>query len=71
VGGNTITETPTKGNIGGAVSMSNSMVGGQGILQANQNTGANALQQNSVALTSTGNGSGLSGFSPAITGAVH
>ena len=71
VGGNTITETPTKGNIGGAVSMSNSMVGGQGILQAAQNTGANALQQNSVALTSTGNGSGLSGFSPAMTGAIH
>jgi hypothetical protein len=45
--------------------MSNSMVGSQGILQASQNTGANALQQNSVALTSTGNGSGLSGFTTA------
>jgi hypothetical protein len=38
-----------------------SSVVGQGILQANQNTGANAVQQNSVALTSTG------GFSPAVT----
>lgn len=49
------------GNVLMAYSMS-----GQGILQANQNTGANAVQQNSVALTSTvgGNGGGLSGFSP-------
>jgi len=49
----------------GAVTMMNAM-GGQGILQANQNTGANSVQQNSVALTSTvgGNGGGLSGFSP-------
>jgi hypothetical protein len=48
--------------------MSNSM-GGQGILQANQNTGPNAVQQNSVALTSMvgGNGGGLSGFSPNTT----
>ncbi len=37
----------------GNVDMSYSM-GGQGILQANQNTGANATQQNSVALTSYG-----------------
>jgi hypothetical protein len=66
--GNTITQTPAKGSVGGAVSMSNSMVGGQGILQANQNTGANAVQQNSVALTSTGNGGALSGF---ITSPVH
>ena len=46
----------------------NSM-GGQGILQANQNTGANAVQQNSVALTSTvgGNGGGFTGFSPSTT----
>jgi hypothetical protein len=64
--GNTIRETPTKASVGGAVSMSNS-VSGQGILQANQNTGANAVQQNSVALTSTGNGSGLSGLSPTAT----
>lgn len=44
-------------------------MGGQGILQANLNTGANAVQQNSVALTSTvgGNGGGLSGFSPSGT----
>ena len=58
----------------GTVSMDHSM-GGQGILQANQNTGANSVQQNSVALTSTvgGNGGGLSGFSPnnTITAAVH
>jgi hypothetical protein len=38
-----------------------SAVAGQGILQANQNTGANAVQQSSVALTSTG------GFSPTVT----
>ena len=39
---------------------------GQGILQANQNTGAAAVQGNSVALTSMvgGNGGGLVGFSP-------
>ena len=49
----------------GNVVMDHSM-GGQGILQANQNTGANAVQQNSVALTSWvgNNGGGLSGFSP-------
>ena len=49
----------------GTVKMHNSM-GGQGILQANLNTGANAVQQNSVALTSMvgGNGGGLAGFSP-------
>ena len=69
--GNTITETPTKGSVGGAVSMSNSMVGGQGILQANQNTGANAVQQNSVALTSTAGAGGLSGFSSGTTAPVH
>ncbi len=51
----------------GNVRMSYSM-GGQGILQANQNTGANAVQQNSVALTSSvgGNGGGLNGFSPSV-----
>jgi hypothetical protein len=44
-------------------------MGGQGILQANQNTGPASVQQNSVALTSTvgGNGGGLSGFSPTDT----
>ena len=70
--GNTITETPTKASTGGAVSMSYSM-SGQGILQANQNTGANAVQQNSVALTSTaiGNGGSLSGFSSTFTAPVH
>ena len=52
--------------------MSYSM-GGQGILQANLNTGAGAAQQNSVALTSTvgGSGGGLSGFSPTVTGPLH
>ena len=47
----------------------NHSMGGQGILQAAQNTGANAVQQNAVALTSTvgGNGGGLSGFSPTVT----
>jgi hypothetical protein len=68
--GNTITDTPTKASVGGAVSMSNSM-SGQGILQANQNTGANAVQQNSVALTSTGNGGVLSGLTPTITGSFR
>jgi hypothetical protein len=66
VTGNIVTETPTKASVGGAVSMTNSM-NGQGILQASQNTGANAVQQNSMALNSTGNGGLLSGFSPAMT----
>ena len=54
-----------QGGYSGDVSMTYSM-GGQGILQANQNTGAGAVQGNSVALTSVvgGNGGGLSGFSP-------
>jgi hypothetical protein len=53
----------------GSVTMSNSM-GGQGILQANLNTGAAAVQQNSIAFTSMvgGNGGGLSGFAPGSTG---
>ena len=53
------------GGYSGSVSMSYSM-GGQGILQAAQNTGAGSVQQNSVALTSSvgGNGGGLNGFSP-------
>ena len=71
VTGNTVLDTPTKASVGGAVSMSNSMVGAQGILQATQNTGANAVQQNSVALTSTGNGGALSGLSPTVTGPVR
>jgi hypothetical protein len=52
--------------------MINSM-GGQGILQANQNTGANAVQQYSVTFLSTvgGNGGGLTGFSPALTAPVR
>ena len=56
----------------GNVDMTYSM-GGQGILQANQNTGANATQQNSVALTSTvgGAGGGLSGFSPTTPTTTH
>jgi hypothetical protein len=49
----------------GSVNMNNAM-GGQGILQANQNTGANAVQQNAVALTSTvgHDGGALNGFNP-------
>jgi hypothetical protein len=69
--GNTITETPTKGSVGGAVSMSNSMVGGQGVLQATQNTGANAVQQNSVALTATVSGGGLNGLSSTGTASIR
>jgi hypothetical protein len=65
VSGNIITEPPTKISVGSAVTMSYS-VSGQGILQASQNTGANAVQQNSVAVTSTGNGGVLSGFSPTM-----
>jgi hypothetical protein len=65
VGGNIITEPPTTTRVGSAVTMSYS-VSGQGILQATQNTGANAVQQNSVAVTSTGNGGVLSGFSPTM-----
>jgi hypothetical protein len=64
--GNTIAETPTNASVGGAVSMSFSMNGG-GILQANQNTGANAVQQNSMTFTSVGNGGVLSGLSPTST----
>ena len=46
-------------------------MGGQGILQANQNTGANATQRLPVALTSMvgggSSGGGLNGFSPTNT----
>jgi hypothetical protein len=45
--------------VGGAVGMAPYSMNGQGVLQANANTGANAVQQNSVALTF--------GFIPAIT----
>jgi hypothetical protein len=53
----------------GAVAMTNSM-GGQGILQASQNTGANAVQQQAVTLNSAvgGNGGGLNGFTQPVTG---
>jgi hypothetical protein len=53
----------------GAVAMTNSL-GGQGILQATQNTGANAVQQQAVTLNSAvgGNGGGLSGFGQPVTG---
>jgi hypothetical protein len=66
--GNKIQQYGGTAGYNGSVSMTNSM-GGQGILQASQNTGSNAVQQNSVALTSTvgGNGGGLSGFSPSYT----
>jgi len=67
---NKVQQSGVGGGYNGSVTMAYSM-GGQGILQASQNTGANAVQQNSVALTSTvgGNGGGLSGFSP--TAAIH
>jgi hypothetical protein len=69
--GNRVKQVAADASGSGTVTMSYSM-GGQGILQANQNTGANSVQQNSVALTSTvgGNGGGLSGFSPTNT-VVH
>ena len=65
---NRVKQVATDASASGTVTMTNAM-GGQGILQADQNTGANAVQQNSVALTSTvgGNGGGLSGFSPTNT----
>jgi hypothetical protein len=53
----------------GPVAMTNAM-GGQGILQASQNTGANAVQQQAVTLNSAvgGNGGGLSGFGQSVAG---
>jgi hypothetical protein len=65
VTGNQISQKTAQASGSGAVSMTSSVVG-QGILQANQNTGANAVQQNSVALTSAVgiNGGSLSGFAP-------
>jgi hypothetical protein len=62
VSGNITTQTPTKAAADSAVTMTSAM-NGTGILQASQNTGANAVQQNSVALTSTVGGA-LSTFSP-------
>ncbi|MBV8937642.1 MAG: hypothetical protein JO095_17810 [Alphaproteobacteria bacterium] len=66
---NRVKQIAADASASGSVTMTNAM-GGQGILQANQNTGANSVQQNSVALTSTvgGSGGGLNGFSPT---AVH
>jgi hypothetical protein len=61
-----IVGTPTNSGVGGAVTMSSSMNGGQGLIEASQNTGVNAVQQNSMALTSVGAGGVL-----AITGPVH
>jgi hypothetical protein len=53
----------------GSVAMTNAM-GGQGILQASQNTGANAVQQQAVTLNSAvgGSGGGLSGFGQSVAG---
>lgn len=70
VTGNIITETPAKASVGSAVSMTNSM-NGLGVLQANQNTGANAVQQNSLALFSPGGGGLQSGFGPTTTTPVR
>jgi hypothetical protein len=50
-----IAGTPTKASVGGPVTMTSSMIG-QGVLETSQNTGANAVQQNSLALTSVGAG---------------
>ena len=49
--------------VAGPVGLAPYSMNGQGILQANPNTGANAVQQSSVALTF--------GFSPAITAPVR
>jgi hypothetical protein len=62
VSGNITTATPTMAETGSAVTLTSSL-NGTGILQASQNTGANAVLQNSVALTST-NGGALTTFSP-------
>jgi hypothetical protein len=53
----------------GPVLMTNAM-GGQGILQASQNTGANAVQQQAVTLNSAvgGSGGGLNGFGQPVAG---
>ena len=65
--GNHIEQKAAASSGSGTLSMSYSMAG-QGILQANLNTGAAAVQGNSVALTSNvgGSGGGLSGFSPTL-----
>jgi hypothetical protein len=54
-----LTHNTAESTVAGAVTMAPYSMNGQGILQANPNTGANAVQQNSVALTF--------GFIPAIT----
>jgi len=63
--GNSVKQVAAAASASGNVTATNAM-GGQGILQLSQSTGANSVQQNSVALTSTvgGNGGALSGFSP-------
>ena len=53
-----LTHNTAESTVGGAVSTAPYSMNGQGILQANLNTGANAVQQSSVALTF--------GFIPAI-----
>jgi len=66
--GNRVKQDAAQASASGTVTLTNAM-GGQGILQANLNTGPNAVQQNSVALTSMvgNNGGGLNGFSPSAT----
>ena len=66
--GNNTRQNAAASSASGAINLNYSM-NGQGILQANLNTGAAAVQGNSVALTSTvgGDGGGLSGFSPSAT----
>jgi len=70
--GNKTSQLAAHSSASGQIDMHYSM-NGQGILQANLNTGAAAVQGNSVALTSNvgGNGGGLSGFSPTVTGPLH
>jgi hypothetical protein len=54
-----LTHNTAESTVAGPVGLAPYSMNGQGILQANPNTGANAVQQNSVALTF--------GFIPAIT----
>ena len=70
--GNKTSQLAAASSGSGAIHMSYSM-NGQGMLQANLNTGAAAVQGNSVALTSyvgsnsgAGSAGGLTGFSPSL-----
>jgi hypothetical protein len=70
--GNRTKQNAALSSASGQINMTYSM-NGQGILQANQNTGAASVQGNSVALTSSvgaGTGAGLAGFSQSAVLAV-